>query len=154
MILPAQKIRILCQKTDLITPFAERTRHVGMTYGLGPAGYDIRIAESLHVTASLPFALGSSVEHFNMPDDIIAQVCDKSSLARQGLCVLNTIIEPGWRGFLTLELLYHGRGTFNLPAGSPIAQIIFMRLETPTNQPYEGKYQDQESGAVPAREDA
>lgn len=154
MILPAQKIRWRCQWHGLVTPFYERTRHVGMTYGLGPAGYDIRVAEQVTMSPSRPFVLASSIEHFSIPDDILAQVCDKSSLARQGLCVLNTVIEPGWRGFLTLELLYHGPGQFSLPAGAPIAQIIFMRLDSPTDQPYEGKYQDQERGAVPAREDS
>jgi dCTP deaminase len=154
MIIPAQEIRKLCFKRDMINPFFERTRSVGMTYGLSPAGYDIRLDERVELTQSRPFVLASSVEHFNIPNDVLAQVCDKSSLARQGLCVLNTVIEPGWRGFLTLELLYHGHGRFSLSAGAPIAQIIFMRLESRTQQPYEGKYQDQERGAVPAREDA
>jgi hypothetical protein len=34
--------------------------------------------------------------------------------------------------------------------GCPIAQIIFHILDEPTEAPYEGKYQDQRSGPVPA----
>jgi dCTP deaminase len=33
-----------------------------------------------------------------------------------------------------------------IEAGSPIAQIIFMRMEEPTEKPYSGKYQNQKRG--------
>jgi deoxycytidine triphosphate deaminase len=32
----------------------------------------------------------------------------------------------------------------------PICQIIFMELKWPTSMPYDGKYQNQRQGAVPA----
>jgi dCTP deaminase len=37
--------------------------------------------------------------------------------------------------------------------GSPIAQIVFMRLEEPTEQPYSGKYQNQAMGPQPWMEE-
>lgn len=151
-VLSYQEIRSRCIFDKLITPWEERTRFAGMTYGLGPAGYDIRLDQPL-LMSSGAFALASSLEQFNMQTDIVAQVCDKSTLARMGLFVQNTIIEPGWRGFLTLELTYHGIGQIQLPAGAPIAQILFQFLSTPTAKPYEGKYQDQQRGAQAARED-
>ena len=134
-----------------ISPFHERTTHEnGMTFGLSPAGYDIRVAEKVWLMGG-EFKLASTVERFTMPHDLIAQVCDKSSLARKGLAVQNTIIEPGWRGYLTLELTNHGWNTLQLEAGSPIAQIIFMRLEEATEQPYDGRYQDQPAGPQQAK---
>lgn len=148
MILPAQAIRKAC-RWGLVSPFHERTVLHGMTYGLGPHGYDVRLREELRLTQGC-FKLGSTIEHFKMPNDVMAQVCDKSSLARQGVFVQNTIIEAGWRGYLTLEITYHG-WELTLGAGCPIAQIVFMRLEEPTEQPYEGKYQDQEAGPQEAR---
>ena len=42
----------------------------------------------------------SSIEFFNMPKYLVGIVHDKSSLARQGLSVFNTVIEPGWKGYL------------------------------------------------------
>jgi len=147
MILPYQRIRDRCRWRGLITPWCERTVHNGMTYGLGPAGYDIRAVEEIDMFDG-DFRLVSSIERFNMPDDLLAQVCDKSTLARRGLFVQNTIIEPGWRGHLTLELTAH-RDVLLAP-GSPIAQIVFETLETPTIRPYDGKYQDQQAGAVNA----
>jgi dCTP deaminase len=144
MIIPAQTLR----KLKPVEPFCERTQHNGMTYGLGPAGYDVRIAETVTVGR---FVLASTVERFNIPNDVLAQVCDKSTWARRGIAVLNTIIEPGWRGYLTLELTNHSDTPIEIKAGDPIAQIIFFRLEEPTALPYEGKYQDQEREPQKAR---
>jgi len=79
------------------------------------------------------------------------RVHDKSSWARKGLFVQNTIGEPVWRGFLTLELSNETKEWIYLDAGTPIAQVIFEQLDEPTIQPYKGKYQDQESGPQPAR---
>lgn len=45
MIASAQTIRRL----KPVQPFHEREVFGGMTYGLGPAGYDIRIAESVDI---------------------------------------------------------------------------------------------------------
>jgi dCTP deaminase len=123
-----------------------------MSFGLGPAGYDVRIAEGITVSAG-QFFLASTVERFNIPNDILGKVCDKSTWARRGIAVQNTIIEPGWRGFLTLELTNHGLDRIVIEAGDPIAQIIFFRLEAATELPYAGKYQDQEAGPQPARQE-
>lgn len=149
MILSAQSIR----KRGIVSPFCERTVAHGMTYGLGPSGYDIRAAEELWLDRGGIVRLASSIERFDMPNDLLGQVCDKSSWARKGLFVQNTIIEPGWRGYLTLELTYEGEGPdyCHIPAGAPIAQVVFMRLDEPTEIPYSGKYQDQEAGPQEAR---
>ncbi len=158
MILPAQTIRKLCKmplgKLYMITPFFERSPSAGMTFGLSPAGYDVRIAEDVDLfvgNSGSGFALASTMEHFVMPDDVIAFVKDKSTWARRGLAVQNTVIEPGWRGYLTLELTNHGPKLIQVKKGSPIAQIVFERLEDPTEQPYEGRYQDQAAGPQDAK---
>jgi dCTP deaminase len=149
MILSAQSIRL----NNLITPFENRTRFDGMTYGLSACGYDIRCREELFLVPG-EFMLASSIEHFNMPYSIMGRVCDKSTWARRGLAVQNTVIEPGWRGYLTLELTNHGTNNIHIVAGSPIAQIVFEWLDAATEQPYEGKYQDQRAGVQEAIWDA
>ncbi|BBF92650.1 dCTP deaminase [Blastochloris tepida] len=146
MILAAQDIR----ERGIITPFHERTRCDGMTFGLGPAGYDVRLCNGVTLAHDSPVVLGATFEYFKMPADVLAYVKDKSTWARRGLFVQNTVIEPGWRGFLTLELTYHGRDMLHVPAGTPIAQIIFHLLTRPTDSPYSGKYQDQKPGPQPA----
>lgn len=146
MILSAQTLRLI----QPVRPFCERGRAFGMSYGVSAAGYDIRIAETMWL---LPwsFRLASTVEYFDMPPDLIAFVCDKSTWARRGLQVFNTVIEPGWRGYLTLELKCQSWRPIRLEMGMPIAQVVFQTLDEPTSDPYNGKYQDQESGAQSAR---
>lgn len=164
MILTSQQIRA----RGIITPFCERTMHEQSrtTYGVGPAGYDVRIAETIRFErlgffrrllamflrrSSERFALASTMEHFEMPDDVIAVVHDKSTWARRGLAVQNTIAEPGWRGYLTLEITHHRHSEMLVPAGSGIAQILFHQIAEPAERPYDGRYQDQEAGPQEAR---
>lgn len=145
MILSGQSIR----ERGIFTPFHERTRFNGMTFGLGPAGYDVRIKDAL-VLEPHSAKLAVTLEHFDMPDDVLGMVADKSTWARRFVCVQNTIIEPGWRGFLTLEITNHSPDFVMVCAESPIAQIILHQLDRPTEHPYNGKYQDQPQMPVPA----
>jgi dCTP deaminase len=148
MICSAQTLRVI----KPVSPFEERTRHNGFTYGLGPAGYDIRVREQVDIYSG-EFELASSLEYFSMPGNILGVVHDKSTWARLGLCVQNTVIEPGWRGYLTIELTNHNfknKGPIRILPGTPICQVIFHILDKPTAIPYEGKYQDQKEGVQPA----
>lgn len=139
----------------------------GTSFGLGEAGYDIRIKQTIRFCNGCaevflgedmsnrthweqdPFALASAIEEFQMPDDLVAIVHDKSTWARRGLSVFNTVIENGWHGFLTLELSYK-RPSIELiiPAGSGIAQVMFHR--TAEQAHYSGKYQGQADKPVAA----
>lgn len=164
-ILSGQTIRRL----GILDPCADRTQDRGLSYGLGPAGYDLRLVlgdwtgdqtitprfedEQGKYTLLQPgdFTLAAAVEHFTMPADTLGIVHDKSSLARQGLTVFNTVIEPGWRGFLTLELRNNGPLLLRLDEGQAIAQVVFHRLDEVAERPYDGKYQDQGAGPQTAR---
>ncbi len=149
-ILSAQTIRRYSRMFELVKPFHERTVEGGMSYGLGAAGYDVRVVlpERPHwILKPKEFLLAATMEHFNMPHNVVGRVHDKSTWARRGLTVKNTIIEPGWRGYLTLELTNdHHHMDIILQAGEPIAQIVFEFTDEPTAQPYDGKYQDQPWG--------
>jgi dCTP deaminase len=147
VIIPAQEIR----RRQIFKPFHSRTVHPnGKSFGLSAAGYDVRVAERVRLKPG-EFSLASTVEHFTMPADLLGIVHDKSTWARMGLALQNTVIEPGWRGHLTLELTNHSPNFVDIEAGEPIAQIVLHLLSEPTNQPYTGKYQDQEQGPQAAR---
>lgn len=150
MILSAQSIR---KRKGIITPFYDRTIAHGMSFGLSSCGYDVRIAQNwqLGVGPGASFALASTIEHFDMPTNVVGKVHDKSTWVRRGLQVFNTVIEPGWRGYLTLELHNVSHEQIMLYEGMPIAQILFELLDEPTHQPYSGKYQDQKNHPVPAK---
>ena len=149
---------------DMLTE--KHTAH-GVSYGLSEGGYDIRIKQevrfeklhdgkrAVHIDDQYRFtegrfALASSMEEFTMPPTLLGIVHDKSTWARKGLSVFNTVIEPGWNGFLTLELVYQGEDELIIPAGAGIAQIIFHEVEVPVF--YTGKYQNQEDKPVAAIE--
>lgn len=144
MILSGEEIR----KRAIIRPHNMRTRtNRGLSYGESPAGYDVRIEQGVYLTPDHRFALASIMEHIIMPDDVLGVVHDKSSWARMGLSVYNTVIEPGWKGWLTIEMAFHanrGDPVAHIRAGDPIAQIIFYRIEGDVS-PYEGAYQNQGS---------
>lgn len=150
MILSAQSIRA---RGGMITPFNERAIFGGMSYGLSACGYDVRIAERVILWPG-DFILASTMERFDLPHDVAGLLMDKSTWARLGVSVQNTIAEPGWRGYLTLEISNHGKEVISIPAGSPIGQMAFHLLDQPTEQPYGGKYMDQESGPQKARYEA
>jgi dCTP deaminase len=153
MILPAQHIRARCffdnELHPMIDPFSERSKQGGFSYGLSSAGYDVRCKQDIYLGPQ-GFALASIIEYLQIPNDILAIVHDKSSWGRLGLAVQNTVIEPGWRGYLTIELSNHSDKAIRIHAGMGIAQIIFHQLAAPTCQPYEGKYQDQADRPVEA----
>jgi dCTP deaminase len=133
----------------VLEPWSERAVQNGMSYGLSCAGYDVRCRQRL-VLAPGGFLLASTVEHFWMPNDVLGRVADKSTWARRGLAVQNTVIECSWRGWLTLELTNHSKKTIVIQQGDPIAQILFERLESPPERGYDGKYLDQPDYPVEA----
>jgi len=150
MILSAQSIRAF--HGLVIQPFYERTVVAGMTFGLSCAGYDIRIKDEARLMPG-DFVLATTVEYIKLPSNLMCQLADKSSWARRGIAVQNTIFEPGWFGYPTLEISNHGREYVRIPAAAPIGQLIFHMLDEPTNQPYRGKYQDQPQRPIAALEE-
>jgi dCTP deaminase len=150
MILSAQTIRDKCSLIrPMVYPFNERTKVEGRSFGLSSCGYDIRIAQTIWLW---PFwgRLASSIERFDMPEDVCAEVKDKSTNARLFVFVQNTVIEPGWRGYLTLELTRFKPWPIRIKQGTPIAQVMFKQLDEPTEQAYTGKYQAQSNKPTPA----
>lgn len=149
-----------------IEPFAESKQACGMSYGLTSAGYDIRLGSIQHPrdpNKVFPngieswnlqpgeFLLAASYERLSIPNDLQAIVHDKSTLARQGIALQNTVLEPGWEGYITLELSNHGPKAVRILVGQPIAQVVFHMLDKPTDLPYRGKYQDQSAEPTPAK---
>ena len=137
----------------------------GVSHGLSEAGLDIRIKQEIVFTprkrfgdvdlitrdgvpTSGRFTIASAIEEFQMPPYLVGIVHDKSTWARKGLSVFNTVIEPGFIGGLTLELVYHGSKELIIPAGSGIAQILFHQITNEAS--YKSKYQFQSTDPTPA----
>lgn len=159
----------LFERSPIVNMVGEKIHSHGVSYGLGEAGYDIRLKQTVtigedrwgnqrvciqepggeSIMSGGRFLLASTMEEFSMPNNLVGVVHDKSTWARQGLSVFNTVIEPGWSGFLTLELVYHAGNTLTIPAGAGIAQVLFHEISTPAA--YCGKYQNQANEPVSSK---
>src|SRR3990170_1027994 len=96
------------------------------------------------------FVLGSTLERVRLPDDLVARLEGKSSLGRLGLLIHSTAgyVDPGWDGYLTLELSNVANLPITIYPGMKIGQISFFRLTTAAEVPYgsertRSKYQGQ-----------
>ena len=136
---------------QIVSPCEMRGGRNGLSYGLGPAGYDVTVefdsdGFSQGIVLGIgEFVLASTIEWFTMPMNVMGIVHDKSTWARRGLAVQNTVLEPGWRGHLTLELSNHGVQGLVINRGDPIAQIVFHEVDEAVLG-YMGKYQGQGRG--------
>lgn len=171
MQLSPQTIRQLCKQKDLIRPFREHYQHEasGLSGGLSCAGYDIHLKniseakkEGCEIFKVSPCdnkghwtippktgVLGVSEERFCIPEHIVMSYYNKSTLARWFLEAAATLAEPGWEGFLTLELYNATDNYIALYEGQPIGQVIFNQLDEPSESPYRGKYQNQLAHPTP-----
>nr|WP_199858563.1 dCTP deaminase [Microbacterium sp. CFBP 8794] len=84
------------------------------------------------------FALGSTFERVNLPDDVAARLEGKSSLGRLGLLTHSTagFIDPGFSGHVTLELSNVATLPIKLWPGMKIGQVCYFRLTSPAENPY------------------
>ncbi len=160
--MPVINGKTLLRKAPILLMKHVKVQEHGVSYGLGEAGYDIRIKQEIkfrpltlgpqiEVDGEIEFGrfcIASAMEEFQMPADLVGIVHDKSTWARQGLSVFNTVIEPGFKGGLTLELVFHGNRELTIPAGAGIAQVIFSSLAH--DACYEGKYQNQSTDPTPS----
>ncbi|OAI47877.1 dCTP deaminase [Planctomycetaceae bacterium SCGC AG-212-F19] len=169
------------QRDIKIEPFAdERLRPGAISYGLSSYGYDVRVGRRFKVFTNahcavvdpkhfdpmsfvdiegdcclIPpnsFALAETVEHFEIPRDILAICVGKSTYARCGIIVNVTPLEPEWRGRITIEISNTTPLPAKIYAGEGIAQIIFVRADAVCRTSYadkKGKYQDQKGLTLP-----
>jgi dCTP deaminase len=90
------------------------------------------------------FMLAATFEYLRLPDDLGAYVLGRSSWGRVGLIVATAImVQPGFKGCLTLELVNDGDSPIKLYPGARIAQLAVHTLDGPTKHPYGpgGKYE-------------
>jgi dCTP deaminase len=100
------------------------------------------------------YALGASFEHIHIPKHIKGRCVGKSTLARCGILINTTPLEPNWKGHLTIEISNISPCPAIVFAMEGIAQLEFELLSSLPEIDYEakgGKYQSQGSYPVPAR---
>jgi dCTP deaminase len=121
------------------------------------------IMKRIHIADEEPFVmqpgefvLASTIEHLEIPDDLVGHIDGRSSLGRLGLIIHGTAstFDPGWRGKATLELSNIGTMPLALYPGMRICAFTFETLSSPAEMPYYkkagAKYINQ-NGAIPSR---
>lgn len=170
MILSDQSIlKMLKDKSLKITPLEKEQ--------IQPASVDVRLGDTFGIVEDSPsgmitleneikyktiqtdryillpgqFVLATTMEYFELPNDLTAFVEGRSSLGRMGLFIQNAgWVDPGFKGEITLELFNANRCAIELCSGRRVGQLVFAEMDRPALNPYNGKYQGQK-GATGSR---
>jgi dCTP deaminase len=113
-----------------------------------PASYDLRVAEEVMLVPGT-CTLAHTLEWVEIPADLAATLRTRSSFGRRGVMVTAGFVDPGFRGQLTLGLVYTGAEPILVQEGDRVVQMILHQV-TWADRTYEGRYQDS-LGAVKAR---
>ena len=99
------------------------------------------------------FALASTMESLELPDDLLGRLEGRSSIARLGITVHSTaaVFEPGWTGTATMELSNSGRMAVALYPGMRICSFTFEQLTSPALVPYRKKQGNKYAGQIQPR---
>lgn len=111
-------------------------------------GEEIKYREIEGSSITIPphsFILATTQEYIKMPNNLTAFVEGRSSIGRIGLFIQNAgWVDPGFEGRITLELYNASSLPIKLEAGKRICQLVFCKMDTAADKPYEGKYQGQQ----------
>jgi dCTP deaminase len=94
------------------------------------------------------FVLATTLETIILPDYLLARLEGRSSLGRLGIVVHSTasVIDPGFRGVIVMELGNLGRVPVALYPGMRICAVTFDQLTGPAEIPYHKKKNAKYSG--------
>lgn len=114
------------------------------------------LAPIMNDTFILPancYCLGRSYEYLRIPRHLKARCVGKSTLARSGILINTTPLEPEWEGHLTIEIGNVTSCPAKVYVMEGIAQLEFEVLSSSPETSYKdkgGQYQSQ-TGVTPAR---
>jgi dCTP deaminase len=178
---PDHWIRKMAQEHGMIEPFVDGQQRNGViSYGLSSYGYDIRVADEFMIFTNVhsaivdpknfdpksmvpfqgevcvippnSFVLTKTVEYFRIPRSVLTICVGKSTYARCGLIVNVTPFEPGWEGYVTLEISNTTPLPAKIYANEGIAQVLFFEGDEECEISYadkKGKYQGQQTIMLP-----
>ncbi|MGC8849954.1 MAG: dCTP deaminase [Candidatus Bathyarchaeia archaeon] len=105
-----------------------------------PAGYDLRCGESLEIPPR-EHRLTFTYEWIEVPLDLAGILHLRSSFVREGLIGGLSLVDPGFKGRLTLALFNTGYTIISISEREPFIQVSFMLLSRMASKGYDGKYQ-------------
>ena len=117
--------------------------------GLNGAGYDLRVGTDITIPAG-KHELVATLERVELPSDLVGTLHIRSSLARAGILASLALVDPCFRGQLTISLYNAGVEPYRMSKGDKFVQMVLHLLGMKTRRPYQGRYQDSQ-GIVQTR---
>lgn len=108
---------------------------------INPAGYDLKCGVDMTVNPKSMILL-STLEFIRLPTNLLGVLHLRSSFAREGLIASLALVDPGFRGQLTVMLYNTGDDSVSIKKGEPFLQITFFKIAGGVNRGYSGVYQD------------
>jgi len=175
-------IKKMAVEFKMVEPFEESLVKKGkVSFGLSSYGYDIRVDEEFKIFTNVnstivdpknfdsnsfisvktkdfilippnSFALARTVEYFRIPRNVLGICVGKSTYARCGIIVNVTPLEPGWEGYLVVEISNTTPLPAKIYANEGIAQVIFLESDEVCEVSYSdrhGKYMKQNGITLP-----
>ncbi|MBS7644773.1 dCTP deaminase [Candidatus Bathyarchaeota archaeon] len=143
MLLSDEDIRLRVMNRSLvIEPFKDEL--------VKPAGYDLRCGESLDI-APEEHRLTFTLERIGVPLDLAGILHLRSSFVREGLIGGLSLVDPGFKGQLTIALYNAGDAIISISRGEPFIQASFIELSRSASRGYSGKYQYSEGVTLSLR---
>ena len=111
-----------------------------------PIVYEDGHGRKYYIQPPTSVTLGHSPEYFNIPRDVLITCLGKSTMARAGLSVIVTPLEPEWDGQLVIEVVNHISSPVKVYLEMGIGQLLFHKGDEVCEVSYrdrKGKYNGQ-----------
>jgi len=175
-------IKRMALEYEMIKPFeSTQVKNNNISYGLSSYGYDLRLSDEFKIFKGpsrdniidpkkiepdlfedfkgdfciIPpnsFILARSLEYFKIPRNVLALCTGKSTYARVGVIVNITPLEPGWEGYITIDINNASHCPVKIYANEGIAQVVFFESSQACQISYadrKGLYQSQKTITLP-----
>lgn len=151
-------------KESMAAPVGLRIRNFAES-SLQPASYDMRVGPKLLLSSNETeidlsargsatlapgvFALVTTQESVQLPDDMAGHIGVKSYYTRKGLVMLTGLqIDPGFEGVLVVGLYNASPRSLTLEYSAPFCTVEFHRLARPVQTPFRPG-EEQKQGQIP-----
>lgn len=118
---------------------------------LTPAGYDLGSAEDITLKPG-EHRLLATREKVKLSPEVMGILHIRSSFAREGLFASLALVDPGFKGQLTIALLNTSKTNLRINRGESFLQLSLIRMISGVEKPYDGSYQDS-AGIVESKRD-
>lgn len=101
------------------------------------------------ITPAMSQILISTLEYLELPDNLMGFIELRSTWCRHGLSMPPSIIDAGFKGNITLEVINHGPYAIKLRPRTRFAHIIFATTLNRVRNAYSGSYLGQRGLRLP-----